>query len=152
MSCLLRWRSQILSSIVLMSFSVPVPVMTNHTLRFVFLIFERLCLICPCWVSSDSGKYFLTANSVSPGHVAKYLDLIALSQVDLVGKPAAAAACRYLTSASVLGRSYALTTHSCRTAFMSLPVCIALYQYFHSPHFDVVGISTDLFSCLATLS
>ena len=42
--------------------------------------------------------------------MSKFPDLIALSQVCFVGNPAAA--CRYLTSASTLGRSYALSAHS----------------------------------------
>jgi hypothetical protein len=41
-------------------------------------------------VSSDSGKFLLTASHVRPGHDAYCLFLMALSHDGLVGKPAAA--------------------------------------------------------------
>ena len=63
-------------------------------------------LPCPLWVSSDSGKYLLTASFVSPGHDANWLFLMALTQVDLVGYPAAAY--RYLISSGWVVNSYTL--------------------------------------------
>ena len=44
----------------------------------------------PFNVSSDSGKFLLTASHVRPGHDAYCLFLMALSHDGLVGKPAAA--------------------------------------------------------------
>ena len=50
----------------------------------------RDCVMCPLIVSTDWGQYFDAFEYVSPGHVTKLPSLIAFSQVDLVGNPAAA--------------------------------------------------------------
>ena len=62
--------------------------------------------MCPCCVSSDSGKWRQTVLGVMVGHVLKLPALIAFSHVSSVGKPAAA--CRYLTVWLIDGKSYTL--------------------------------------------
>ena len=64
------------------------------------------CTICPLSVSIYCGKYLAAFKYVKPGQVSKLPAFMDFSQVDLIGKPAAA--CRNLTSASTLGISYAL--------------------------------------------
>ena len=62
--------------------------------------------MCPLIVFTACGKYFAALEYVSSGHVSKFPFFIALSHVDFTGNPAAV--CMYHTSASTLGRSYAL--------------------------------------------
>ena len=62
----------------------------------------------PLIVSTARGQYFAALDYVSPGHVSTFPFFIALSHVDLTGNPAAT--CMYRTSASTLGRLYALCT------------------------------------------
>ena len=62
--------------------------------------------MCTLIVSTACGKYFAALEYVSSGHVSKFPFLFALSHVDFTGKPVAT--CMYRTSASTLGRSYAL--------------------------------------------
>ena len=62
--------------------------------------------MCPLIVSNACGQYFASFEYSSPGHVSKFPFLIYLSHVDLTGNPTTA--CMYRTSASTLGRSYAL--------------------------------------------
>ena len=62
--------------------------------------------MCDLIVSTAHGKYFSALEYVSPGHVSKFPFFISLSHMDLTGNPNAA--CMYRTSASTLGRSYAL--------------------------------------------
>ena len=62
--------------------------------------------MCHFIVSTARGKYLAAFEYVSPGHVSKFPLFIALSHVDLTGDPDTAF--MYLTSASTLGRSYAL--------------------------------------------
>ena len=64
--------------------------------------------MCLLIVSTACGQYFAEFDYVSPGHVSKLPLFIALSHVDLTGNPDVA--CMYRTSASTLGRSYALYT------------------------------------------
>ena len=54
------------------------------------------------------GKYLSALEYVKPGQVAQLSSFMDFSQVDLIGNPAAA--CRYLTSDSTLGRLYALNS------------------------------------------
>ena len=64
---------------------------------------------CTMWhfiVSTSCEKYFDTFEYVRPGHISKFALFIALSHVDLTGNPYATFI--YLTSASTLGRSYAM--------------------------------------------
>ena len=62
--------------------------------------------MCHFIVSIDCGQYFSALLYVNPGHELKFPFFIALSHVDRTGNPAAA--CIYLTSASMLGKSYKL--------------------------------------------
>ena len=60
---------------------------------FVGLVDRTCCLVwtmCPFMVSLLVGHYFEAFWYVSPGHDVKLPDLIALIQVSLTGKPAAA--------------------------------------------------------------
>ena len=57
-------------------------------------------------ISTARGQYFAAFEYVSPEHVSNFPFFIYLSHVDLTGNPDAA--CMYPTSASTLGRSYAL--------------------------------------------
>ena len=60
---------------------------------FVGLVDRTCCLVwtmCPFMVSLLVGQYFEAFWYVSPGHDVKLPSLIALSQVSLTGKPAAA--------------------------------------------------------------
>ena len=66
--------------------------------------------ICPCCVSSDSGKWRRTVLEVKVVHVLKLPAFIALIKVFSVGKPAAA--CKYRTVWLIEGRSYTLFTCS----------------------------------------
>ncbi len=66
----------------------------------------RVFLPCPFNVSSDSGKCFLTASAVSPGHDAYCLLMMALIHVGLVGYPAAA--WRYRINSGRVFNSYVL--------------------------------------------
>ena len=63
----------------------------------------RCVLICPYCVSSDSGKCLLTFLTLINGQVLKFPALMALSQVVLVGKPAAP--WRYRMACAMLGNS-----------------------------------------------
>ena len=67
-----------------------------------------LCLfMCPLSVSGhESGRYFWTASTVRPGHVANWLFFIALRSVDLGGQNRNW--CRYLMSSSLDVIWYAL--------------------------------------------
>ena len=56
--------------------------------------------------STDCGQYLAAFEYVRPGYVSKFSLFIALGHVDLTGSPDAA--CMYRTSASKIGRSYAL--------------------------------------------
>ena len=62
--------------------------------------------MCPLSVYIDCGKYLSAFEYFKPGQVEKLPAFMAFRQVDLIGKPAAAG--RYLTIASTLGRSYVL--------------------------------------------
>ena len=62
--------------------------------------------MCPLIVSTARGQYLAALEYVSPGHVSKFPLFIALSHHELTGNPDSA--CMYCTSASTLGRSYAL--------------------------------------------
>ena len=62
--------------------------------------------MCPLNFSTAHEQYFSALEYASPGHGAKFPFLIALSHVDLTGF--LAVACIYHTSASTLGRLYAL--------------------------------------------
>ena len=66
----------------------------------------QVCAMCPWTISSDFGRYCFTLSQFKPGQVMKFPDFIDFSHVDLTVNPAAA--CKYLTTASTLGRSYAL--------------------------------------------
>ena len=60
----------------------------------------------PLIISTACGQYFAVFEYFGSGHVSKFPSFIALSHVDLTGNPSAT--CMYRTSASTLGRSYAL--------------------------------------------
>ena len=62
--------------------------------------------MCPLIVSTARGQYFAPFEYISSVHVSKFPFLIYLSRLDLTGDPAAI--CMYFTSASKIGRSYAL--------------------------------------------
>ena len=76
--------------------------------------------MCPLIFSTAWGQYFAVFEYVSPGHVSKFSFLIALSHVDLPGNHTAA--CMYRTSASTIGRLYAL----CAEGVVCLFMCGAL--------------------------
>ena len=62
--------------------------------------------MCPLIVSTARGQYLAALEYVSPGHVSKFPLFIALRHVELTGNPDYA--CMYRTSASTLGKSYAV--------------------------------------------
>ena len=80
----------------------------------VFFLVDRTPLedwtMFPLVVSTACGKYLDAFEYVSPGHVSTFPLYIALSHVELAENPDHA--CMYLTSASALGRSYALYAES----------------------------------------
>ena len=113
--------SQIWSSFVRMGgssysssyyFSVVVFPLTFLIPWFLWFYFLVDCIPCddftiwPLIVSTDCGKYLASFEYVSPGHVAKFPLLIALSHLYFTWNPVTA--CMYLTRASKLGISYAL--------------------------------------------
>ena len=62
--------------------------------------------MCPLIVSTECRQYLAPFEYVSPGQVSKFPLFISLSQFDLTRNPDVA--CMYRTSASKIGRSYAL--------------------------------------------
>ena len=62
------------------------------------------CLMCPFWVSSNTGKCLLTLSAVSPGNVTRFPFWAAVSNVAFVGKPNAA--CTNQTISLIDGRLY----------------------------------------------
>ncbi len=73
--------------------------------------------MCPCCVSSEFGKCFLTAVVVSPGHVTKFPVFIASNHVSFTGNPAAV--WRYHIDCGIIGKLYTLLTISC---FLACPL------------------------------
>ena len=94
MSCLIKCSSSASSSLVTSA---------CRTGCLVDLSPFRWCLMCPFWVSFDSGKCLLMAATVRPGQDIRNPNLAARSTADLVGNPSEA--CRYLTDSALLGRS-----------------------------------------------
>ena len=72
--------------------------------------------MCPLIVFTERGQYLSEFQYISPGHDSKLPFFISLSHVYLTGKPDAA--CLYQTSASSLGRSYALYAERVRCIFV----------------------------------
>ena len=88
-----------------------------------FLVDRTPCkdwTMCPLMVSTAQGQYLAEFEYFSSVHVSNFSFLIALSHVELTGDPTAA--CMYRTSASTLGRSYAL----CAEVIVCLFMCGAL--------------------------
>ena len=79
---------------------------TMGGLTFVDLTPCFVCVMCPLLVYVACGKYLEELDYIRPGHMSKFPALVALIRVCFGGDPDAV--CRYLTSASTLGRSYVL--------------------------------------------
>ena len=67
---------------------------------------SRVWTMWTLMVSLDSRWYLDALEYMRPGKISNFPALMDASHINLTGDPAAA--CRYLTSASTLGRSYTM--------------------------------------------